>query len=64
MPTIADEMAARLIENRPAERGGRVSVLVNSVGATPLEELFIVIPSGGAAAWRKGLIIFRRWVTS
>lgn len=39
---IADEMIERLLADRPADAGSRVSVLVNSLGATPLEELFIL----------------------
>lgn len=39
---IADEMVARLLADAPTGRGTRVSLLVNSLGATPLEELLIV----------------------
>jgi len=39
---IADEMVDRLLADHPATASGRVSVLVNSLGATPLEELFIL----------------------
>lgn len=39
---VADEMLDRLLADLPAGRGSRVSVLVNGLGATPLEELFIV----------------------
>ncbi|MBS7705124.1 dihydroxyacetone kinase DhaK subunit [Chelatococcus asaccharovorans] len=39
---IVDDMLSRLLEERPAGHGGRVSVLVNSLGATPLEELLIM----------------------
>ena len=41
----ADEVAAAMVERLLADRetgGGRVAVLVNSLGATPLEELLIV----------------------
>ncbi|MDE1996212.1 MAG: dihydroxyacetone kinase subunit DhaK [Rhizobiaceae bacterium] len=40
--TLADEMVERLLENAPVGAGNRVSVLVNSLGATPLEELYIL----------------------
>jgi dihydroxyacetone kinase-like protein len=40
---IADEMIGRLLADAPQNRGGRVSLLVNSLGATPLEELLIVL---------------------
>lgn len=39
---IADEMIERLLADRPEGAGSRVSLLVNSLGATPLEELFIL----------------------
>lgn len=39
---LADEMLAHLLPELPLERGGRVAVLVNSLGATPHEELYIL----------------------
>jgi len=39
---IAEEMLALLLADMPFVSGDRVSVLVNSLGATPLEELYIV----------------------
>lgn len=39
---IADEMVERLLRDKPSEAGARASILVNSLGATPLEELFIL----------------------
>lgn len=39
---IADEMFAALQSDRPLRSGDRVSLLVNSLGATPLEELYIL----------------------
>jgi phosphoenolpyruvate---glycerone phosphotransferase subunit DhaK len=39
---IAGEMMDRLLADIPVESGGRVSVLVNSLGATPPEELYIL----------------------
>lgn len=39
---IVDEMVERLLADRPLARGDRVSVLVNSLGATPPEELYIL----------------------
>lgn len=40
--TVAGEMIERLLAEKPAGAGNRVSILVNSLGATPLEELFIL----------------------
>lgn len=39
---IVNEMLERLLADRPIAAGSRVSVLVNGLGATPLEELFIL----------------------
>lgn len=39
---IVDEMVERLLRETPQNHSGRVSVLINSLGATPLEELFIM----------------------
>ena len=39
---IAEEMLSLLLADMPLQSGDRVSVLVNSLGATPVEELFIV----------------------
>ena len=39
---VADEMMDHLLADMPLARGDRVSVLVNSLGATPPEELYIL----------------------
>lgn len=39
---LVDEMIERLLADMPVENGQRTSLLVNSLGATPLEELFIL----------------------
>ncbi len=39
---ITDEMIDRILADHPFGRGDRLSVLVNSLGATPLEELYIM----------------------
>jgi dihydroxyacetone kinase-like protein len=39
---IMDEMLDRLLADRPLTNGDRISVLVNSLGATPPEELYIL----------------------
>jgi dihydroxyacetone kinase-like protein len=56
---IADEMVDRLLAERPQGHGGRVSVLVNSLGATPLEELFILYRRIGARLAQERLEIVR-----
>lgn len=39
---IADDMLDRLLADQPLSAGERISVLVNSLGATPPEELYIL----------------------
>jgi dihydroxyacetone kinase-like protein len=39
---VAEEMMDKLLADMPLERGSRASVLVNSLGATPPEELYIL----------------------
>lgn len=39
---IADEMLSRLLDDMPLIQGDHVSILVNSLGATPAEELYIL----------------------
>ncbi len=39
---IADEMLDIILKDRPIEKGERISPLVNSLGATPPEELYIL----------------------
>ena len=39
---VAAEMLDRLLADQPLENGDRISVLVNSLGATPHEELYIL----------------------
>jgi phosphoenolpyruvate---glycerone phosphotransferase subunit DhaK len=54
---LANEMLERVLADQPLARGDRVSVLVNSLGATPLEELYILYRSIGAALAEKGIEI-------
>ncbi|WP_295813493.1 dihydroxyacetone kinase subunit DhaK [uncultured Nitratireductor sp.] len=39
---IAEEMLDRLLADQPLAKGDRISILVNSLGATPAEELYIL----------------------
>lgn len=39
---IAEEMLERLMADQPLVKGDRISILVNSLGATPAEELYIL----------------------
>jgi phosphoenolpyruvate---glycerone phosphotransferase subunit DhaK len=52
-------MVRRLLADPVAHKSERVSVLVNSLGATPLEELFIVYRCVAALLKKEGLTIVR-----
>lgn len=52
---LAIEMLEHLIADAAIEQGNRVSILVNSLGATPLEELYIVYKSVSRILGEKGL---------
>jgi phosphoenolpyruvate---glycerone phosphotransferase subunit DhaK len=54
---VVDEMMDRLLADRPEDAGERVSILVNSLGATPLEELFILYRRAVARLAKEGLTI-------
>jgi phosphoenolpyruvate---glycerone phosphotransferase subunit DhaK len=54
---IVDEMIDRLLADRPDGAGERVSILVNSLGSTPLEELFILYRRAAARLSKEGLTI-------
>lgn len=55
--SVADEMLARLLEDSGIGKGERVSVLVNSLGATPLEELYILFRRVSKSLEQKGIEI-------
>lgn len=39
---IVDRVLGKILEDMPCEKGDTVSVLVNGMGATPLEELYVL----------------------
>lgn len=60
--TVTDAMLDRLLEDAALPAGSRVAVLVNSLGATPLEELLIVYRRAAARLAEAGLVIAHRRV--
>lgn len=59
---LVDEMLDRLLEDLPVEKGARVSILVNGLGATPLEELFILYRRVAQRLGDKSIIIVQPMV--
>ena len=62
----ADEIAETIMEailtDGPYTRGDEVSVLVNGLGATPLEELYIVYRRVDAILLENGIKVYRNYV--
>ena len=62
----ADEIAETIMEailaDGPYARGDEVSVLVNGLGATPLEELYIVYRRVDAILLENGIKVYRNYV--
>ena len=54
---LSDEMMERILSDQPITTGERVSVLVNSLGATPHEELYIMYRRVKIALENVGAII-------
>ena len=56
---IVDEMLARILPALPYNSGDEVAVLVNGLGATPLEELYIIYRRVHEALGEKGIRVFK-----
>lgn len=59
---VTDAMIERLLDESERVASDRVAVLVNSLGATPLEELLIVYRRAAQLLDRPGLAVGRRYV--
>ncbi len=54
---ITDEMIDMLLADKPVEAGGRIAVLINGLGATPIEELYLVFRQAKARLESAGAVI-------
>jgi dihydroxyacetone kinase-like protein len=59
---ITDHLIEALLDDLPYERGDRVDVLVNGLGATPVEELYIVYRRASMQLEAEGLAVRCAWV--
>ncbi|HEY7524860.1 MAG TPA: dihydroxyacetone kinase subunit DhaK [Candidatus Limnocylindrales bacterium] len=59
---IADELTRTILADLPYARGDVVGVLVNGLGATPREELYILYRSVARILDREGISVHRVWV--
>jgi len=55
---IAQTVLGRILEDMPIPEGGEVSVMVNGLGATPMEELLIVYRKVHMLLAEKGITVF------
>ncbi len=60
--TIVDEMLNQIIDDLPYEKGDEVAVLVNGLGATPLEEQYVMFRRINQVLSEKGIKIFHTYV--
>jgi len=58
---IAEQLVAAILQDLPHERGDRVAVLVNGLGATPKEELYILYRRAHRLLDDAGLRVHRVW---
>ena len=58
---LVDEMLDRLLADMPLSKRDRVSILVNSLGATPPEELYIMFRRASARLSDAGVEIVAPW---
>ncbi|MES1239657.1 MAG: dihydroxyacetone kinase subunit DhaK, partial [Chloroflexota bacterium] len=59
---VTDSLVDALLDDLPQDRGTRVDILVNGLGATPVEELYIVYRRAAERLAGAGLEIRRRFV--
>ncbi len=59
---IAERMTLAILEDLPQKPGTRVAVMVNGLGATPPEELYVIYRKVDEILKGKGLIIHRAYV--
>jgi len=59
---IATMLVARIVDDLPFRTGDEVAVLVNSLGGTPLEELYILYRTIARLLGERGITIYRPYV--
>jgi phosphoenolpyruvate---glycerone phosphotransferase subunit DhaK len=59
---ITDHLLEALLADLPHSRGDRVDVLVNGLGATPVEELYLVYRHAAKGLAAAGLTVRKAWI--
>nr|WP_281274579.1 dihydroxyacetone kinase subunit DhaK [Brevibacillus nitrificans] len=59
---VAKSLVSTILQDLPIEAGAEVSVLINGLGATPLEELYVIYRSVHRLLAEKGIHIHRPYI--
>lgn len=59
---VAETLVSSILKDLPIEKGSDVSVLINGLGATPLEELYIMYRAVHKLLEEKGIHIYHRYI--
>ncbi|MFM1651038.1 dihydroxyacetone kinase subunit DhaK [Brevibacillus sp. B_LB10_24] len=59
---VAKSLVTAILADLPIEQGEDVSVLINGLGATPLEELYIIYRTVHKLLEEKGIQIYKRYI--
>jgi dihydroxyacetone kinase-like protein len=59
---IAETLVSSILQDMPIEKGQKVSVLINGLGATPLEELYIVYKTVHTLLEGYGIEVYRQYI--
>jgi dihydroxyacetone kinase-like protein len=59
---IIDEIIPQILADLPFQSGDEVSVLVNGLGATPKEELYILYRRVSQLLKKKGIVVFKTYI--
>ena len=59
---VVELLIDKLIEDLPCKKGDEISILINGLGATPLEELYIAYRKANEIFKNKGITIYRPYV--
>ncbi|WP_210037623.1 dihydroxyacetone kinase subunit DhaK [Paenibacillus sepulcri] len=60
--SVAETLVASILDDMPVEKGGSVSVLINGLGATPLEELYIVYRAVHQLLKQRDITIYSHYI--
>ena len=59
---VVEIIMEKLIEDLPYSKGDEISILINGLGATPLEELYIAYRKANEILKNKGITIYRPYI--